>query len=82
MTNQMSKFEQLPGNYRDAINKAIDTCVGNEYQEIVAAYREHEASSLLECDISGGDAVDTEEFESAFVNFMAGWEERGKVLLV
>ncbi len=69
-------FDQLPGNYREAINKEIRDSVGEEEPEIVAAFREWEARALLECEINESDDLTKNEFGTDFGGFLGGWRAR------
>ena len=45
------KFSRLPARYRQAIDGAIATVDGGENPHMADLYRDHEAQSLLECDL-------------------------------
>ena len=42
------KFRELPKVYQDKINRDIADVYGDEYPEIISAYKEWEAGSLSE----------------------------------
>jgi hypothetical protein len=70
-------FDKLPANYRAAIDKAIKKTDGGLRPDIAQAYRESEAESLLECDISakdGPEKVGDSEFNDHYIWFMEGWD--------
>lgn len=71
-------FNQLPDNYKEAINKEIKDYVGEEDPEIAEAFREWEAVSLLECAINESDDLTENEFGTEFSGFLGGWSANEK----
>ena len=78
------KFDELPENYRNAINDEIADGVGDDYPEMVSQFKEWEAEALLGCEISNNDNLDKDKkeiFGNDLCAFHAGWEAREKVQL-
>lgn len=69
-------FDRLPANYREAIERVIATVDGGKYLAIADAYRQAEAESLLECEISRKDTVDQQELETHYTWFREGYQAR------
>jgi len=71
------KFSELPKVYQDKINADIADVYGDEYPEIVAAYKEWEAVSLFEGEFQ---KEVTEDFHVAVIAFVGGWQAKEKSL--
>jgi len=72
-------FDQLPKDYKDAVNYIIEQVLGDESLDMNDAFRVYQAEIFEAGALKEDEKPDLKLFEIEALAFREGWEKRGKV---
>ena len=74
--SEMKLFDQLPKDYKEAVNHIVEEVLGDEFPEMNAAFRVWQAEIFLAAALEEDKKPDLKLFEIEALSFRGGWERR------
>ena len=74
--SELKLFDQLPEDYRDAVNHIVEEVLGDDWPDMNEAFRVWQAEIFLAGTLKEDRKPDLKLFEIEALAFRGGWERR------
>ena len=72
-------FDQLPKDYKDAVNHIVEEVLGDDWPNMNDAFREWQGEIVLAGAVEEDEKPDLKLFEIEALAFRGGWEMRERI---
>jgi hypothetical protein len=77
--NELKLFDQLPKDYKEAVNHIVEAVLGDDWPDMNEAFRVWQAEIFLAGALKEDGKPDLKLFEIEALAFRGGWERRERI---